>query len=554
MKEIEMPKANPERILTIIEDARQAKIVVPQFQRSFVWYREDIEELLASILQGYFIGTFLFLDTPAAKSMFDFREIEGLSEVNPSARGLNHNTVRLVLDGQQRITSVFYALYQPNIGLRGSKSPYKFFVKLDPLLQGDVDDAVVGISVKDRPRMAEMQHLIENDQALSFGTFTSSGPFYEWLYTRQKAWQAERDSIKESFERFRNFMVPVVGLEKESNSGNIVNVFERINRTGQGLTLFDLAVARLFNKGVLLRDLWDEFKTSQPKDAVEAIKQEFLIKLIAVFQGKEPKKGNLLDIVDSLDADAFQGQWAKSTSAISVAHHRITNEYGAINKQWIPYTTMLVPLASILSDARLLNLKEEGYRRIDRWYWSNVLSQRYDSAADTKTYQDSKAVREWMRNDTIPEWIQQVRADNLNLRIDEERSAVYKGLMCLVVRRGARDFLKGQSVNLSLCEDDHIFPKGGFAASHPVDIFPNKSLIWKDTNQIRNKGAKPPSIFFRECLEGHGNDETKLMDTLGSHFISPKGFECLLDDDFNGFVEERERVIREKIANILQST
>jgi len=67
---VESPKANPENLLTIVNQAHDAKIVLPEFQRSFVWAREDIEQLLASVLQGYFVGTFLLLDTPTSSPMF----------------------------------------------------------------------------------------------------------------------------------------------------------------------------------------------------------------------------------------------------------------------------------------------------------------------------------------------------------------------------------------------------------------------------------------------------------------------------------------------------
>jgi uncharacterized protein with ParB-like and HNH nuclease domain len=51
------PKSNPELLLGLVGEALRGKVVLPDFQRSFVWSVPDIEELLVSILQGYFIGT-----------------------------------------------------------------------------------------------------------------------------------------------------------------------------------------------------------------------------------------------------------------------------------------------------------------------------------------------------------------------------------------------------------------------------------------------------------------------------------------------------------------
>jgi len=43
---VQPPRANPGKLLTIIEGAFQGKVVLPEFQRSFVWTRENIEDLL----------------------------------------------------------------------------------------------------------------------------------------------------------------------------------------------------------------------------------------------------------------------------------------------------------------------------------------------------------------------------------------------------------------------------------------------------------------------------------------------------------------------------
>src|SRR3972149_8054963 len=155
----EAPKANPEKLLSILEDARAGKVVIPEFQRSFVWAREDIEELLVSILQGYFVGTFLLLDSPSDKPMFPFRPVEGLDAVNQGAHPRQHSTVRLALDGQQRITSLFYAFYEPPIPLKNTKNPYRFFFGVDQALDADPGDAISGISLADPRGLAEMDRL-----------------------------------------------------------------------------------------------------------------------------------------------------------------------------------------------------------------------------------------------------------------------------------------------------------------------------------------------------------------------------------------------------------
>ncbi|MDI3538252.1 MAG: hypothetical protein PWQ13_275 [Bacillota bacterium] len=549
MHSIETPKANPERLLAIVKDAYEGKVVVPEFQRSFVWERIDIQELLTSSLQGYFIGTFLMLDTPASNPMFPFRPIEGLEQVSNQACFNNHSTVRLVLDGQQRITSVFYALYGPDIPLRNSKYPHKFYLLLDAALNGDLEDVVVGVSVLDRRRMSEIQELVRTHRALPFGVFLEPSTFYRWLYQEQQAWDGEaRSTIETLFQRFQNFMVPVVSLSPDAGTDNIVNIFERINRTGVSLSLFDLAVARLYPRGIRLRDLWEAFKDAHG-DCTDIIWPEDLLRVIAILEGKEPRKGNLLRMLDGLDAETFVNRWKDAGEALCAARKRIERLYGAYDKTWIPYATMVVPLAVLLFKLKEMKAGEEAYRKVDRWYWASVFTQRYDSAVDTKSFQDVRDVLNWVTSGAEPDWFRRVSAQNVDLYVAERRSAVYRGVMCLILRKGAHDFLTGQKADLHTCQDDHIFPHEVYKDSYPVDVILNRTLISRETNNRKRK--KRPSEFFNECLEGHNNDEARLLGTLETHFITKEAYEALIRDDFDEFIKHRETALRKAIDDVL---
>ncbi|MBC7098254.1 DUF262 domain-containing protein [Candidatus Bipolaricaulota bacterium] len=545
----ESPKANPENLLEIVKGAYQAKVVVPEFQRSFVWGGEDIEEFLASIFQGFFVGTFLMLDTSPDNPMFPYRKVEGVEEVNHQANPAQHATVRLILDGQQRITSVFYALYAPDIPLRHSRHPYKFYLRLEPLLEENFDEAIVGVSTWDRRRLSENERLVRENKALPFTMLADSGAFHRWLYKEQNIWgEQEQNRLDEFYSRFEKFMVPVVNLSPTTSKDNIVNIFERINRTGISLSLFDLAVARLYPKGIKLREFWEQFEKKH-SEVAELVKPEFLLKVIAVFQDKEPRKGNLLDILDDLSADEFTAGWEQASEAINLAYTRVREEYGAFEASWIPYTTLLVPLAALLWKLKRTKAVEAAYRKLDAWYWGNVFTQRYDSGVDSKSYRDFGEMCRWFNGDSPPEWLSKLDLRALDLDVDEPRSAIYKGLMCLIARQRAKDFLTGQPANLNVCQDDHIFPKAVYGKHHPVDSILNRTLISKETNN--RKGNKRPSEFLKECLRGHGGDERRLLDTLRSHYITWEAYEALLRDDFEGFVAARRAAFQKAVSGLL---
>jgi len=459
---MEAPKANPENLLSILEDAYKGKVVVPEFQRSFLWSRDGIEELLVSILQGYFVGTLLLLDTQSNDPLFPYRTIEGLDEVNPGAHPGNHQTIRLVLDGQQRITSLFYVLYEPNRPLKNISHAHRFFFCIDLALDGDPEDAVVGVPVSSKRRMGEMNNLMAEHKAIPFSMFRDESRLYKWLYTEQSFLTEEhqRVLIGGFCKNFTNYLIPVVALPGVTNKNDVVNIFERINRTGISLSTFDLAVARPYRKDVKLRDLWKRFERSHPL-AASSIKPEYLLKLISLMQGKVPRKSTLVDVADELSHDAFESSWALATEYAAKAHSRLLSMgggYGTFDSRWVPYNTLLVPLAYLLMEIEKMHGGEAEYRKLDTWYWTSVFSERYDSAVDTKSSDDIKAVLQWIKSDIPINWIRAFDANNVDLTVDDQRSAIYRGVMCLVALRGARDFCSGQPANLHECDDDHIFP------------------------------------------------------------------------------------------------
>src|SRR6266516_3959919 len=100
------------KLMDLLEEVTAGNIVIPDFQRDFVWERNQIEELLSSVLNGYFVGTILLLESPAATPQFAPRHVFGAPKASP--RG---ETFKYILDGQQRITSLYYAFYEPELEL-----------------------------------------------------------------------------------------------------------------------------------------------------------------------------------------------------------------------------------------------------------------------------------------------------------------------------------------------------------------------------------------------------------------------------------------------------
>jgi len=387
------------RLLELVRDAQDGKIVLPEFQRDFVWPRDDIRDLLVSILNNYYIGTFLLLQTDGEHLPFEPRPIAG---VDKSVNSLKPDF--MVLDGQQRLTSLYYALAAPQIPLRDTKRPYRYFLDLNKIKH--LEEAVI---YERDDKCAEL--LNRQRQFTTFVVpFTELLRFNDWLNDcddwyycndRVKYENVFRPAKKEwspVISRFENFTVPtnIIGKVAPNDLEGIAKVcaiFEKLNSTGVPLSVFDLLTARLFRSKIRLRDLWDEARDTS------ALLEEFsendvpgyqvlLLRTVALLRDSDVKARTLA----TLAPDNFKDDWYKAVDAFELALKRVhsTNEdgFGAFDPKWLPYSTMLPVLAAALYQIKALKLGDDAYRAIQKWYWSSVFLERYAGAVESTSYRD----------------------------------------------------------------------------------------------------------------------------------------------------------------------
>lgn len=502
----EWAKVNPEKLLSILERAYNGEVVVPEFQRSFIWGRQQVEDLLVSVLNGYFIGNFLALDS-YGKRPFPPRLVEGVQELNPAAKLGKPSKITYILDGQQRITAIFYALYTPPIPLKGSKSPYRFYIDVEKLLVTGAEDSIVAIQTKLEAEIKKADKKAHDGIYLPFKLLVKQSDALQWLWSQQTYSKTleNKQKLQEFITRIHDYPVPVISIDEAIGVGAIVDTFERINRTGTRLSTFDLLVARLYPE-VKLRDLWASFEeeagqtlglgTTEVADVIEA---EYLAKVVSLKRGTSCKKAVLLE----LSKDGFERDWAKATQVVINAMKRLREVYGVIDlRRHVPYYAMIVPLAALLSRIEEYGKSKALYDKLDKWYWESVFSQRYESSADTYSSGDYTDISKWLAGVKTPDWMGKTigSINGETLDVSDTRSAIYRGVMGLIALSGAKDFCTGQPPPLDVCEDDHIFPKSKYKGNPKVNSVLNRTVIAKTTNAVKLKGAKKPSEYLVSSL------------------------------------------------------
>ena len=126
--------------------------------------------------------------------------------------------------------------------------------------------------------------------------------------------------------------------------------------------------------------------------------------------------------------------------------------------------------------------------------------------------------------------------------------------MCVIAKSGAQDFIRGDPHPFGGLQDHRIFPRSkarDFGAGEDIDLVLNRTLIFNGTNRFL--ADKSPSEYLSAIMRERGMDKDGLQRLLSTHLISLSAFECLLRDDFHGFIKAREQTIREEFKKLVRA-
>jgi len=602
-------------LFDLVDKSGRHEYQVPEFQRDLVWGPEQVRELLVSLVQGHYAGALLVLEFNPTTPPFAHREIYGTGPLPSPATSTRAYSV---LDGQQRISAVYYAFQHPNLPLPPSskKRPYRFFLKLDKLLSSEFDEAVLaepegspgfrsavagwiaGTTIPFGPINPSLlpshpSGLITLWHLLTAGPTAAGSLLLSFLSGVRSPLAAASPHVLSALLPLLTYEFDVIVLSPSFPTpptrlvSFIAPLFVNVNSKGTRLTLFDLAVAHLFpvlHPRINLRSLWEELPTTHPGLGTliagrrRWIDPDDLLRIMALITGGSVKRADLLDHLHGVATDLTSGRtrsspvgytftsfsdlWNEAASCLEEAYNRVINDYGALRPEWIPYTSMLIPLAALIHVEKRSGAP--GARnKVDCWYWHSVLYERYEKSVDTTAMADFNQVTNWILGTPgKPSWISGAVPPGLDLKVeDEPQSAIFKAVLNLFALAGARNLLNGDPPGTDL-ELDHLFPKGGakpWSGHSWINSVLNFTLLEPSVNKI--KKSKDPDIFYHsDMLPGHAASGRPVRDTCQSHLIGP-GAEKVFSGassaspsavkDFEQFIEEREKDVLDAIKKLL---
>lgn len=561
----------------MLKDIGKGKTQLPDFQRGWVWDDDHIRDLLASIAQSFPIGAVMTLQTGGTDVSFKPRPIEGIDEAL-QLQDMEPDT--LILDGQQRLTSLFQSLEMGRpVSTKDSKGKkihrwYYFDMKRCVEYGPEDEEAILSIP-EDKKLMRNFGRDIDRDLSTSEQEYANHMfPAHllfdpgDWRRGYSAFWKHSDnktilyDKFEEQvIEAFKRYQVPVIKLGKETSKEAVCIVFEKVNSGGVSLTVFELLTASFAADNFQLRENWEvrerSLKNSHP--VLHDMDSTLFLQALTLLATQSRERGAVSckrkDILRLCAAE--YNTWADLVQAGFVKAARFLHGQKIFQARDLPYRTQLVPLAAILTELGEAADAEGTNRKLTRWYWCGVLGEMYGGTTETRFANDFLDVTRWVRGETeVARTIQDANFQaNRLLTLRTRNSAAYKGIHALLMRDGSRDFRTGEPIEDQTFFDDsidihHIFPKNWCrnqgVARNVYNSIVNKTAIAARTN--RSIGGRAPSEYLLTLQNNADISETSMNDILASHRICAQ---ALRTDDFSRFFASRAESLLQCIETVM---
>ncbi|MBN8439897.1 MAG: DUF262 domain-containing protein [Candidatus Accumulibacter sp.] len=538
---------------------------LPDFQRGWVWDDLHIKSLIASLSLSYPIGAVMFLE--AGGVPFKPRLFEGVS-LQPAPKPKT-----LVLDGQQRLTSMYLALRS---GLpvktrteKGAEIHRFYFLDMAKCLDPaeEREDAVVSVPetfqvTSDFGRKVDLdlstQALHYQQRMFPVGLMFDTQGFMQWKmgYAAHHGNNADAMMFLMRFEqeiwlRFQQFKVPAIELTQDTPREAVCQVFEKVNTGGVTLTVFELMTATFAANDFLLRENWEARRKRfvAKHDVLSAVDgTAFLtaVTLLASYERHLTTKSAVsckrADVL-RLDLDDFKQLQVRVEAGFKKAAELLA-EVKIFEARGLPYATQLIPLAAIcarLSDTVSLHGAKQ---KLLRWLWCGVFGELYGGANETRFGMDLPDVVQWVEGGVEPRTVRDASfAPTRLLSLQSRLAAAYKGLAALLMKHGSKDFVSGTPIDLNTYFNNaidihHIFPRvwceNKKLPKEKWNSVVNKAPLAASTNRFISGDA--PSIYLPRIQKNKQVPSTDLDAFLLSHVIPVAE---LRSDDFDGFIRRR---------------
>ncbi len=523
---VDIPKAPQPAIDRIEELAARilsGDIILPKFQREFVWNKKQILDFWDSIAQNYPVGSVLLWRS--REKLNAERTIADL-EIGESKYDY---PVNYLLDGQQRLSSICGALYW-----KGTDTASRWNIAYDL-------------------RSARFFHMETLDSPPNHQVRLSWLADPAMFFSQLGRVNTETDAASlmkagnELFNRFKDYKIATVTL-LEMSIHDVGPIFERINSRGTPLTIVDLMRAATWSQDFDLFDQIDQLLSEIDNKDFGDIDRKVILRSLSAAAGGGFSEGSI-DNLRAYDPVHLKGACEQSCDSYKRTVDFLTTDLSIPSDRHIPYVNQIVVMAEIF---RLLpNPNAKQRLAIKQWFWRTAVTGYFGGWNTGNMSADQEAAAKFAAggleeievsvSDTGPNvWTtQQFRLNTAHAKI----------LTLLLAFNQPIDLLTGQKIDLNRAlhyantkEYHHFFPRdyliGDGVTVRRANLLANFVMLTSDSNKkISNK---PPSVYLKGVEAALGEH---FKSALESNLISDAAYAAAKMDDYEKFLKERAKTI-----------
>jgi len=519
-------------IQTILSQIDLGSYALPEFQRGYVWNRDQVRKLMNSLYLGYPIGSLLVWVTSTDSNI---TRGDGL---------LTPGSMNLILDGQQRITSLYGIIRgRPPAFFQGNKD---VFTGLFFNLTDETFEFYAPLKMKNNPSWINVTDLMQNGA----GSYITSALAIS---------QGDSNLLQQMMDKLNKLdKIKTVDLHIQQVAGDdktvdvVVEIFNNVNSGGTKLSKGDLALAKICAQ-------WSEARNemrkilSKLKESLYNFELEWLLRCTTVYLTGKPYFSELAGV----PIDDFKSGLKETNKLIEQILNQIASRLG-LDHDRVLGSRYSIPLMVWYLKGQGGKLRSDAdWNKLMYWYIHTFLWGRYAGSTESVLAQDLNVLNDGEGINGLIRLLRQNRGD-LMVRPEDfwswSTGARFYPLLYLLTRvNHAKDWGTGVELSNALLgrsstlEVHHIFPKSilyqhGYTKSL-VNALGNYAFLTKQTNGDISDD-EPSAYLPRYMRENPGSVE--------SHWM-PVDEVLYKIENYEMFLEKRRELLAESTNAFLNS-
>lgn len=552
----------------LVDKINRGELTLPEMQRRYVWPATRVRDLLDSLYRGYPSGAILVWETDED---IHTRELAvKATKVPTTSRRL------LLLDGQQRLTSLAAILSGQPVSVRNRKRAVEILFNLDhpegpPIEVIEVDEGDYDPDIEEENEEEAERDIHEELKKRTFVVGSRAllnNPL--WVSVSDVFKKTDKDILKplkinsddsqwdkyserlHKIRKIADYQYVMQSLDKTMSYEEVAEIFVRVNSLGIKLRGSDLALAQITSKWKGFMNIIETFAQDFGEDEDYLVETGLLVRMLTVFATKQSR----FKTIGKISKVKLEEAWNAAKEGLEFSIDFLRSNANIDNLEYLSSPFLLFPIA-IYSHLKKGKLSDKEEKALLKWFYIAHMRGHY-SMGSSETILDADLsllfkggdVRALLNQLDLHVKRFEVEADEITNK--STRSPFFSMLYFVLRKNGAKDWWSGlklsdRHVGIShKIQYHHIFPKSLLQSQFEkknINEIANMAFIGGKTN--RSITNKEPKVYFKDIIDKQGKETLELQLIP----MNEKGWEL---KEFHTFLDYRRKLIANAINDFIK--